>query len=237
MHAFFETQRIPQVLDHQASIRTRIRYLHSSLIRPHCFLTCDEPRIHHPFHPSQLAAICHSWRELALSIPDLWASISITPYKRNFSYINRCLEWACQSPLFIELYVGGGVDDLYDPTLTYPEARDAIALVKQNLHRIAYLCLSLPQGFIAALASKSTQPDAAPLLEEFHIHDIDQNTEPCSIDIDICANLPRPRKIAASHYLVSKVHLDWFRVSQLVLSFGHMDSLAGHELLDLLSMG
>ena len=168
------------------------------------------------------------------SIPELWSSISITrtsnSNERKLPHINHRLQRSGQSPLFIELDSGSNLL----PILRLSEILDAIEVVKQNLHRTAYLCLTMPNSLLVEFTCGPIRPGAAPILEEFHIHN--NSEDPCSIDINLCANLPRPWKVAASNYLVSKVHLDWFHVSQLTLSFEHMDSPTVNDLLDLLSM-
>ena len=180
--------------------------------------------------PTMLATICHNWRKLVFSIPKLWSSFSINAHKPDFSYINHRLQLSGPSPLFIRLQSPAEA--------IFPgfQSHDAMTLVKENLHRIAYLCLSFSGSYIDAFASvQGASPHNAPLLEELHIHAIDFWSRENALYFKLCTNRPRPRKVfISSSYHPNQVHLDWSYVSQMI--YDHTYGFTPEEACRLISM-
>ena len=179
--------------------------------------------------PMMLASICHPWRKLVFSIPKLWSSFSIKAHEPDFSHINRHLQLSGpRSPLFIRLQSPANA--------IFPgfQSHNAMALVKENLHRIAYLCISFSRSYISAFASvRAASPDNALLLEEFHIHALDFGSRKDTPYLKLCTNPPRPRKVFISSYDLSQVHLDWSCVSQMI--YDPVYGMTFEELCGLLS--
>src|SRR6266545_4783578 len=178
--------------------------------------------------PMTLATVCHRWRELVFSIPKLWSSFSINAHKPDYSYINRHLRLSGpRSPLFIRLQSRS--------VLPFEKSIGPMQLVKQNLHRIAYLCISFSKEYLDVFARvcADSLPSDAPLLEEFHIHEPRfPHTRKSIPNLKLCTNPPRPRKVVISRYPLNLVRLDWSYVSQMTCAC----SLTLDELRDLLSM-
>ena len=160
--------------------------------------------------PMTLATTCHRWKELVFSIPKLWSSFSIDAYKPDVLSINRHLQLSGpKSPLFIELHgcsISLGNESFY-----------VMRFIKENLHRIAYLCISFQRQYLEAFAVASAclgKAPAAPLLEEFHVHRLYDFDGEDSHHLHLCTHLPRPQKVIAS-YPLNLVHLDWPYVLQM----------------------
>lgn len=176
--------------------------------------------------PMTLATVCHRWRELVFSIPKLWSSFTINAHEPDYSYINRHLRLSGpRSPLFIRLMA----------TYFLPSSKSLgpMQLVKENLHRIAYLCITFSRKYLDAFAFVwAICPDDAPLLEEFHFHGPGYASIEKLPDLKLCTSPSRPRKVVISRYPLNQVRLDWTYISHMT----YEDSLTFDELCDFLSM-
>lgn len=156
--------------------------------------------------PFTLAKICHTWRELAFSTPSLWCNISVNAYEPNLLLLNHRVAHSGVMPLSIHLFW------LPNPRPEGP-SRQAISSVIEQLHRTSSLCLNLPIKSITRLSTVLSSPNAAPLLEDLHLHSHIFVTIPLKGAIEP----PHKRRLLLEYLDCDEIRLDWMNISHLTL--------------------
>ncbi|KAJ7148510.1 hypothetical protein C8R43DRAFT_1236898 [Mycena crocata] len=109
------------------------------------FLRClpDEPVSNQEAAPMLLLSVCHSWSDIALSTPLLWATICVhTPRHRDFpKLMERWISRAQSRLLNIAL------KQSFDQRHAFPSPNEAIcSLIRNNAQRVETLKLYLPDA-------------------------------------------------------------------------------------------
>ncbi len=107
-----------------------------------------------------VCSVFHDWRQLALSIPGLWSTISVNACKTNLAYLNLWLLRSGSLPLIIRLYANGCFDEVI-----HHQTLDVMCLVEQ-ISVMFYSFVFILQDLLLQVDC----PSSAPLVEELHIH-------------------------------------------------------------------
>jgi hypothetical protein len=166
--------------------------------------------------PLILLKVCHTWRTLALSTPNLWCNISVDANKPNFPLLNHQVKHSGRLPLSIHLFTSSHL-------LLFHHAHEAVPFVIKLLHRTASLWLHLPDIFIGFVTVLDC-PKAAPLLEELHIHCPNLGSKG-SFSLRLAIEPPRPRRVVLDWHPDNRICLDWTYVSSLTLESFRVDWL------------
>ena len=169
-----------------------------------------------PRLPLRLSAVCALWRHLAHSIPQLWSTLSIDICQTNLEHVNHRLQCSGSVPLRVRL--SAPRDASISPS---PHILALITLVKQNLHRMALLCVNLPCQFIKEFFSQDSNiPQALPILKELHFHCSLSGfrgmcAEPHSFVLSV--DPPSPHKVHVTSTSLTNIELNWDAVRHLSL--------------------
>lgn len=211
--------------DKHRQVRVKRNHVHSPLVHrfpleivSHIFTLAFPPReTNSCYHPRErvlsliLTRVCHTWRDLALSIPRLWCDISVNAEYPNFPLLDHQIAHSGMVPLSIHLFTSTS-----GPLLQYaPAARQALSFVRKQLHRTASFCLVLEDNFIELFNSNL---QAAPALKELHVHCRRLSiTTTTSWLLRVAIEPPRPRRVLLDGVSYKQVSIDWTNVSSLVL--------------------
>ena len=188
-----------------------------------------------PCLPLTLGAVCDSWRRLVHSIPRLWTTISIDIYKSNLQGVSHYLQLSRSATLVVRLHAHSD----YASASVSVRILDVITLVKQNLYRMAFLCIDLPCQYMKAFSRQGLDtPKNLPILEELHLH---CSSQMCTVshDFTISIDPPRPHRVVLSSSSIKNMQLDWSSLRHLsfdVVGWHPSESLIT-DALSLLSKG
>jgi len=144
--------------------------------------------------------VCHSWRELAFSTPRLWCNILVNVAEPNLPLLNHHISHSGVMPLSITTS-----RDIHTPS------KQAISFIIEQLHRTSSLCI---QGeFIPEIFAALGSPNAAPLLEEFHIYTDSDLYSSRSLQIEP----PRQRRLLLKWFSFYQSCPYWTNISHLTL--------------------
>ena len=161
-------------------------------------------------------------------MPRLWSTLSINIHKANLQNVKLRFQSSGFAPLRVRLHAHNNITSAH----AIPEV---IMLVKQNLHRMARLCLDVSCQFINEYLSQGLDRSnnlAQPILEELHVH---CSEYPCLGPHNFLLSTipPRPHKVIVRPCTLMNTRLDWNHIRHLCLVKG---ALIG-QALSLLSEG
>ena len=179
---------------------------------------CSEFRT--PRIPLRLSAVCGSWRRFVSSIPRLWSTLSIDIYQANLQHVNHRLQLSGSAPLRVQVSASDQANP--SPNQSRPShSFDVVTLVKQNLHRMSFLCLNIPCLFIKAFFSRDFGlPNSLPILEELHFHcSVNGRRRKCMQphDFILSTDPPCPKKVHATILSIENIRVNWNNVRHLCL--------------------
>ncbi|KAJ7493154.1 hypothetical protein B0H11DRAFT_2005143 [Mycena galericulata] len=179
---------------------------------PHC------PPVTGRRSPTILSHICRKWREIAVSTPVLWRSISIPPAqgrKNVASRFNLLETWLGRSgscPLSLDMR----------STEASEVAQFTQAIVVHCI-RWQYLRLFIPQELLSSVKGEM------PLLRDLRIGLIPDNE--VSAPISVFHEAPQLRKLTLSSVIPPEVILPWVQLTRLItrnVSQNHCSKMLGY---------
>ncbi|KXN88554.1 hypothetical protein AN958_07190 [Leucoagaricus sp. SymC.cos] len=182
--------------------------------------------ITYPTLPFKLAAVCSQWRDIALSLPQLWTSVALTLYQSKTAsnaaaldtFFQRSGSWQVTVSL---IFASGdeGRDRLENDT---PPSLDVLRVFVKNSSRWGTLKIDgLPPEWIPAL--RDAQHDT-PKIKQLWLCPYDNSREQQMVDIFVDA--PELRRVTLDNTFLSAITLPWTGLTHLKVSWVSIDECA-----------
>ncbi|KAF8956443.1 hypothetical protein BDZ97DRAFT_187377 [Flammula alnicola] len=169
--------------------------------------------------PLILGAVCKTWRAVAWSTPQLWTSICIAVYPRDFAVLaDLAEEWLARSgklPLSIHLYLKE------DETISNFAVNPLIEVLYAHSSRWRSLDLDIPSALFEVFDGDN---EGISILDDLRIIPSDAvETQQSRAYFELSNVLPKPKTVHLSSVYPERIHILWDNVTYLVANLLHVD--------------
>ncbi|KAF7767881.1 hypothetical protein Agabi119p4_7124 [Agaricus bisporus var. burnettii] len=185
--------------------------------------TSKDGGITYPSVPFKLASVCSQWRDIALSTPQLWTSLSFSLYQsRNLSNaiaLDTFFQRAGSCQMTISLIFATGDEGRERLDNDIPPSQDVLRVFVKHSKRWGHLKIDgLPPEWIPILRAAKYQ---TPSLEQLWLCPYDNSREQQMVDI--FTEAPNLTKVTLDNTFLSAIMLPWSGLRELKVSWVSID--------------